>query len=226
VSWEGVDRGLFEELRAWRRTKAAERGLPPFVIFSDATLRSLARCRPSSVAGLLQVHGIGQVKAAEHGDEVVQLVSEYARRHGVTVDVFDSAARPQPRPSAADTSSSVAKQRAYQLFLQGKSIDEVCQAVDRARSTTSQYLTDLIAEQGISDPTVWLDAELFDRIRAAAKQHGVDRLKPLFEAFGGTVSYDDLRIAVACLRNSPPEEQPQIVASGVREHADGANSAE
>ena len=226
ASWEGVDRGLFEELRAWRRNKAAERGLPPFVIFSDATLRSLARVRPSSIARLLQVHGIGQVKAADHGDEVVRMLSEYSRRNDLAVDVFDSAAvRPQPRQSDADSSGSIARQRAFQLFLQGKSIDEVCQAVDRARSTTSQYLTDLIAEQGISDPTIWLDAEQFARIREAAKQHGHQRLKPLFEAFGGTVSYDDLRIAAACLRNAAPEEQPVPAASEKREHPNGANPA-
>ena len=49
-SWEGVDRDLFEALRAFRRRKADERGVPPFIIFSDATLRDLARVRPSTFA--------------------------------------------------------------------------------------------------------------------------------------------------------------------------------
>ncbi len=107
--------------------------------------------------------------------------------------------------ASASSSGSVAKQRAQQLFLQGKSIDEVCQAVDRARSTATEYLTELIAEQGISDPTYWVDGGLFARIREATRQHGLDRLKPLFEHFAGSVSYDQLRIAVACLRNAPPD---------------------
>ena len=47
-SWDGVDRELFEALRVCRRRKADERGMPPFIVFSDATLRDLARCRPSS----------------------------------------------------------------------------------------------------------------------------------------------------------------------------------
>jgi ATP-dependent DNA helicase RecQ len=77
--------------------------------------------------------------------------------------------------------------------------------VGRARSTATEYLADLIASHGISDTGAWIDDDLFARIRAAAKQHGLDRLKPLYEALGGTVSYDQLRIAVACLRNAPPE---------------------
>ena len=96
---------------------------------------------------------------------------------------------------------------AIDLLLQGKSIEEVCQAVGRARSTVTEYLAELVASHGISDPTAWIDDDLFTRIRAAAKQHGLDRLKPLYEALGGTVSYDQLRIAVACLRNAAPESR-------------------
>jgi len=60
----------------------------------------------------------------------------------------------------------------------------------------------LIASEGISDPTIWLDGERFARIRVAAEQCGLERLKPLFEALGGEVPYDELRIAAACLRNA------------------------
>jgi ATP-dependent DNA helicase RecQ len=76
-SWEGVDRELFERLRQWRRTKASQRGLPPFMIFSDATLRNLARSRPSNSMQLLQVPGIGEKKAAEYGAEVLQEIAAY-----------------------------------------------------------------------------------------------------------------------------------------------------
>jgi ATP-dependent DNA helicase RecQ len=203
VSWEGVDRGLFEELRGLRRRWAVARGVPPFVIFSDTTLRSLARCRPTTTNRLLTVHGIGQSKSAEYGGELLAAIAEYCRQHDLPLDVFE------PQPSASPVASSIVsgvKRRAFEQFLQGKSIEEVMQAVNRARSTVSEYLTEFIASQGISDPTAWLDEPLFNRIRAAAKQHGIARLRPLFDALGGKVSYDDLRIAAACLRNAPPEK--------------------
>jgi ATP-dependent DNA helicase RecQ len=77
-SWEGVDRDLFERLRAFRRRKADERGVPPFIIFSDATLRDLARQRPTTLALLAGVHGIGEKKLAEYGADLLAEISSYA----------------------------------------------------------------------------------------------------------------------------------------------------
>ena len=85
-SWQGVDRGLFEELRKLRRKLAEERGLPPFVVFSDATLRDLARRRPSTFDALLDVHGIGDKKRAEYGGDFLSAVTEYCRDQGVATD--------------------------------------------------------------------------------------------------------------------------------------------
>ena len=122
-------------------------------------------------------------------------------------DVFDSAAAPREAKAAPrlDSSTSGIKRRACELFLQGKSIDEVCQAVSRARSTVSEYLvTPSPATASPIRPPGWTTT-LFTRIRAAAKQHGIERLKPLFEALGDEISYDEIRIALACLRNAPPE---------------------
>jgi ATP-dependent DNA helicase RecQ len=86
VSWDGVDRELFEELRTLRRAKASERGLPPYIIFADATLRDLARRRPSDSEALLEVHGIGEKKRNEYGDEFLRLISDYCRRTGAALD--------------------------------------------------------------------------------------------------------------------------------------------
>ena len=78
-SWEGVDRGLFEVLRTWRRQKASQRGVPPFIVFGDATLRDLARVRPSTPERLLAVHGIGEKKRAEYGAELLAEIAAYDR---------------------------------------------------------------------------------------------------------------------------------------------------
>jgi ATP-dependent DNA helicase RecQ len=66
-SWEGVDQALFERLRALRLQTARERGVPPYVIFHDATLREMARLRPDSLDALRSVKGIGARKAEDLG---------------------------------------------------------------------------------------------------------------------------------------------------------------
>jgi ATP-dependent DNA helicase RecQ len=67
-SWQDVDRDLFERLRAVRLEVARARGVPPYVIFHDATLREMARIRPASTDELLTVKGVGARKAEDLGE--------------------------------------------------------------------------------------------------------------------------------------------------------------
>ena len=73
-SWEGVDRDLFDRLRALRLDIARSRGVPPYVIFHDATLREMARLRPTSVPALLGVKGVGARKAEELGPAFLEAI--------------------------------------------------------------------------------------------------------------------------------------------------------
>jgi ATP-dependent DNA helicase RecQ len=70
------DRDLFETLRVWRRREAEERGVPPYVIFSDRTLRELARMRPTTHYELRGIYGIGDTKLEAFGDAIVRLVRD------------------------------------------------------------------------------------------------------------------------------------------------------
>ena len=74
-SWEGVDRDLFEALRALRLRLARERGVPPYVIFHDTTLRELAKHKPTSLDALRHIYGVGARKAEDHGEAVLQVIA-------------------------------------------------------------------------------------------------------------------------------------------------------
>lgn len=74
-SWDGVDRDLFERLRALRLTLARGRGVPPYVIFHDTTLREMARVRPTSEAALRDIYGVGQRKAEDVGAAFIEVIS-------------------------------------------------------------------------------------------------------------------------------------------------------
>jgi ATP-dependent DNA helicase RecQ len=78
-SWEDVDRGLFESLRALRRKIADERSVPAYVLFSDATLRDIARLRPSTAAAFLAVRGVGERKLADLGQRFLEHIESYCR---------------------------------------------------------------------------------------------------------------------------------------------------
>jgi ATP-dependent DNA helicase RecQ len=66
--------GRFEQLRAWRAATAKEQGVPAYVIFHDATLREIAATRPTSLADLGKVSGVGETKLAKYGQQVLDVL--------------------------------------------------------------------------------------------------------------------------------------------------------
>jgi ATP-dependent DNA helicase RecQ len=67
---------LFEALRAWRRDRAKEQGVPPYVIFHDSTLRSVAAIRPASLTALSAIDGIGDTKLERHGESLLAALGQ------------------------------------------------------------------------------------------------------------------------------------------------------
>ncbi|RRQ92110.1 DNA helicase RecQ [Enterococcus faecium] len=59
---------LFEVLRELRTDLASEAGIPPYVVFSDSTLKEMSRIRPSSRLEMLQIKGVGQSKLDKYGE--------------------------------------------------------------------------------------------------------------------------------------------------------------
>jgi len=74
-----TDEDLFKALRVLRRTMAEERGIPPYLIFSDASLREMARERPTTREEFLQIKGVGLRKLQELGPRFLACI----REHGV-----------------------------------------------------------------------------------------------------------------------------------------------
>jgi ATP-dependent DNA helicase RecQ len=204
-SWEGVDRELFEQLRTLRKEQADQQNVPAYVVFSDATLRDLARRRPSSAEIMRKVRGVGEKKLADYGETFLAAIAEYCQQHGIDCDVEPDQSLMTPPPAAPRqlnlNASSIA---AFEFFRQGQSVAEVAEQMNRANSTVSGYLSDYLRHENITDPSPWVAAELAQRIEQAVSQVEGDRLKPIHEALGGEVEYSDIRVVLTCVRNREP----------------------
>jgi len=87
-SWEGVDQGLFEALRNLRRTLANKKGVPAYVVFGDAALRDMARRRPSTQAGFLEVKGVGEMKSNQYGKTLLTAIKDYCAANSLETDAM------------------------------------------------------------------------------------------------------------------------------------------
>ncbi|GAA4081316.1 DNA helicase RecQ [Nonomuraea soli] len=66
----------FELLRSWRAATAKEQGVPAYVIFHDATLREIATRRPTSLAELSTISGVGANKLSKYGEQILEALTE------------------------------------------------------------------------------------------------------------------------------------------------------
>jgi len=76
------DPTLFRILRELRRTLAGREKIPPYMVFSDRTLREMTRILPQTPAQLMQVSGVGEAKIRKYGAQVLEAVREYCQSRG------------------------------------------------------------------------------------------------------------------------------------------------
>jgi ATP-dependent DNA helicase RecQ len=202
VSWEGVNTNIFDALRTWRREVASEKGMAPFTIFHDGTLRDISRIRPTTIDRLHLISGVGEVKLRDYGQTVLDIVARMSQDLRLSTDNPDS---PLPVPPTRAIPSTA--ELAYPHFRAGKSIAEVARLLGRAESTISEYLSAYIQVERPGRIDTWVDRKLQDRIRVAASQHGSQRLKPVFLALNQEVPYDAIKIVLAHLNACPEPDQ-------------------
>jgi len=216
-SWDGVDRGLFEHLRGLRRQVAEERGVPPYVVFGDATLRDLARVRPGSSRTFLDVRGVGERKLADLGQRFLEQIAIYCHEHQLSLDAA-MGGRPR-RERHREAKVSDAKHTAFEMFAGGSTIEQVVSVTGRALGTTWGYLAEFVESRKPERLDAWIDPQTRDAVTEAAKEVGTTYLKPIFTHLHGAVPYEHIRVVVASLQaKGGAEKAPGVSKSQGDDH--------
>ncbi len=74
-----ADQPLFEALRQLRAQLAREQGVPPYVIFGDASLRDMCRLRPEDATAFLEVYGVGEQKRERYGSAFLTVIRQHRK---------------------------------------------------------------------------------------------------------------------------------------------------
>jgi ATP-dependent DNA helicase RecQ len=200
ASWDGVDSGLFEVLRGVRGKLAAQRGVPAYIVFGDATLRELARVRPSSPEKMRLVYGVGEAKLRDFGQPFLDAVAGYCCDEGLTLDNFPPAGRLPSRQETAAPRTSKNSMETWAHFRAGKTIIEVARATGRTERTVAGYLCDYIRTERPPSISRWVSETDYLPIAQAARRLGTDRLKPIFIALDEKFPYEQIQLVVAHLQ--------------------------
>ena len=164
----------------------------------------MARRRPSTLDAFLEVRGVGERKRDDYGDAFITAIVDYCSTGGVPVDVAEvastPAASPRTRVDSAEgpNASSIA---AFTHFRRGSSIEDTMEAMGRAHSTVTGYLSEYLRHEQVQDPSPWVEDDLVKRIELAIAEVGLVGLKPIFDHLGGEVPYEPIRIVATCVAN-------------------------
>jgi ATP-dependent DNA helicase RecQ len=91
------DEALFESLRRLRKQLADERAVPSYIIFSDVTLRQMARYYPVTAAELSRINGMGEKKLREFGRDFMEVIGAHLRTNPRQMFADDSFSTPGRR---------------------------------------------------------------------------------------------------------------------------------
>ncbi len=196
VSWEGVDRELFEVLRVLRRTLAGERGWPPYRVFGDVTLRELARVRPSSLERMRFVTGIGDAKLRDFGQTFFDALDQHCTGHGLTRDQGSRPAAAEPRLPMGEQPSSL-RAEAFRLFRGGSSLQDVMRQTGRTANTVLQLLVEFVRAERPASVRAWVPDDVYERVRGAARHFGTKSPRAIVVALGESASEEQIRVVLA-----------------------------
>lgn len=197
------EHALFDSLRALRRSLAESRNVPPYVIFSDATLEELARVRPTTLETMSTIKGVGRIKLSDLGETFTAHIKEYSEQHSLATDLITSPVDPAKVAQADVEPRDKFKRvppRAGVLFEEKVPIAEVAASIERTPSTVSDYLAAWIEQTSARDISPWVSNEVETRVRAAIEKVGAKYMRPIFDELGGEVSYEQIKVVIAVMR--------------------------
>ncbi|MGA7684629.1 MAG: RecQ family ATP-dependent DNA helicase [Terriglobales bacterium] len=180
------DDELAEYLREWRRGIAREKKVAAFVVLHDSTLEELCRKRPSTIAELMRVRGIGEHKAEVYGEEILQALRNFAAGTRAMI--------------VARSREQAPEEETLRLLNEGKTLEEIARIRARQISTVIGTVAGLIEAGRVKLDERWISPGAGPLIEAACVAHGLESLRDIKDAVPAYVSFNDIRLVVAGMR--------------------------
>ena len=198
-----VDTALFEKLRELRRKLAAERNVPPYVIFGDVTLRQMAAHFPQSRKSLSHISGVGAAKLERWGEAFLEVIRSYADEQGLAERPVPISRRGRESQSSQGSQKSSTYTATKQLLEQGRSITEVAAERGLSLRTVVSHIEKLVTDGEDIDLGPLLPAsDRLEAIQHALARSGATVLAPIKAMLGKDYTYEEIRLVRAFMHQS------------------------
>jgi ATP-dependent DNA helicase RecQ len=190
IKGNAYDGELFELLKGLRKKVGKEKGLPPYVIFSDVALEEMATVYPTTEQDLTQISGVGQGKAVKFGKPFIELIARYVKENEIEAE-FDVVIK-----TTGDKSKN--KIQIIQQIDRKLSLDEI----QSSRKITMQELLqeiEMICFSGTKlNLNYYIDSILDDDRQDEIKDYFLsaesDDIQQAYQEFDGEYTEEELRL--------------------------------
>ncbi|EOP27008.1 ATP-dependent DNA helicase RecQ [Bacillus toyonensis] len=184
------DHPLFEVLREVRKEIAQGEGVPPFVIFSDQTLKDMCAKMPRNDSELLTVKGIGEHKLVKYGSHFLQAVQHFIDENPNYVETIKTEVVSERKKSGKASVNSHLE--TYEMYKQGIDLNEIAKERDLSRQTIENHLIRSFEDGMEVDWQSFVPKE-YESLIETAVQNAEGGLKSIKEQLPNEVSYFMIR---------------------------------
>ena len=191
---------LFDELRKVRTAFAREENVPPYVIFSDATLVEMATYLPHNNAEMRKISGVGELKLDKYGADFIAEIRDYCEKNVLSsrIDLKSPKREPKKR-TKRDASGKDTYHYSLEMFQDGMSVAEIAKSRDMARSTIETHLVRFIPSGEIKLEDLVQKSKIEPIKQAIVKFNEIGALSPIKEHLGEDFSYGEIRAVLATM---------------------------
>ncbi|PEV39167.1 DNA helicase RecQ [Bacillus thuringiensis] len=184
------DHPLFEVLREVRKEIAQGEGVPPFVIFSDQTLKDMCVKMPQSDSELLTVKGIGEHKLVKYGSHFLQAVQHFIEENPNYAETIKTEVVSERKKSGKASANSHLE--THEMYKQGIDLNEIAKERNLSRQTIENHLIRCY-EDGMEVEWQSFVPSEYESLIETAVQNAEGGLKSIKEQLPNEVSYFMIR---------------------------------
>ena len=189
---------LFGELKTLRTTFARAENVPPYVVFSDATLIEMATYLPQTTDEMRKISGVGDLKLQKYAADFLAIIKDYCKTNNLASRINLKTPKREPKKrTKRDEQGNSTYNVSLDMFRAGLSIDEIAESRELARNTIETHLVRFIPTGEVKLAEM-VAAEKIEPIRSAiSKFNDSGAVSPVKEFLGEDYSYGEIRAVLA-----------------------------